>query len=137
MPNIEWKNSKVKRLRSTEEVKKLLKLKGPSMVIIYADWCGHCQSAEPEWTSLADKVDGKAAVYAIESEDYKGGDVSGYPTIKLVKGGKAVDYSGDRSAESMKDALLGKGDLLGGKRSRRRGTRRFRNRARKTHRALR
>lgn len=137
MPNIKWDGSKVKRVHSTEEVTKLLKSSGPSMVIIYADWCSHCQSAEPEWKSLADKVDGKATVYAIESEDYKGGDVNGYPTMKIVKNGKAADYSGDRSADSMKDALLSKGNLLGGKRSRRRGTRRFRNRARKTHRALR
>lgn len=107
------------------------------MLVIYADWCGHCQTAEPEWTKLADSVDGKATVYAIESAEYKGNDVSGYPTIKIVKSGKVRDYDGARTSDDMKDALLSKGNLLGGKRSRRSGTRRFRNGRRKTHRSLR
>lgn len=127
MPNIQWKDSKVKRVHSTDEVKKLLSSKGPCMVIIYADWCGHCQSAEPEWNKLSKMVDGKADVYAIESDEYKGGDVSSYPTVKIVKAGKASDYTGDRSAENMKDALL-KGNSLGGKRTRRHRPRWFRRR---------
>ena len=136
MPQIQWKNSKVKRVHSTDEVKKLLGSEGPIMVVIYADWCGHCQAAEPELTKLADKVDGQASVYAIESEEYTGDDVSGYPTIKIVKKGKSRDYSGGRDASEMETALL-KGGLLGGKRSRRGGTRRLRNRRRKTNRASR
>ncbi len=134
MPEIKWKNSKVKRVHSTDEVKKLLESDGPIMVIIYADWCGHCQSAEPEWTKLADMVDKKATIYAIESEEYKGGDVSGYPTMKIVKKGSASDYTGGRAAEEMKTALLG---TSGGKRSRRGRTRRLGGRRRKTHRGSR
>lgn len=137
MPQIQWKNSKVKRVHSTDEIKKLMGSKGPAMVVIYADWCGHCQAAEPELTKLADKVDGKATVYAIESEEYEGDDVSGYPTIKIVKQGKARDYSGGRDATEMATALLDKRPLLGGKRPRRSGTRRLRGGRRKTHRALR
>lgn len=135
MPNITWEDSEVEQVRSTDEIKKLLQSSGPCMVIIYADWCGHCQSAVPEWKLLSKNVKGKAVVYAIESNDYKVGDVNSYPTMKIVKAGKASDYSGDRSAESMKDALL-KGNLAGGKRARRRGTRRLRKRARKTHRSF-
>lgn len=127
MPNIQWKDGKVKRVKSTDEVKKLLSSEGPCMVIIYADWCGHCQAAEPEWNKLSKMVDGKADVYAIESEEYEGGDVSSYPTVKIVKAGKATEYTGDRSAENMKDALL-KGNSLGGKRTRRRRSRKFRGR---------
>jgi len=112
-----------------DEVKSILSSKDRSMLIIYADWCGHCQAAEPEWTSLADMVDGKATVYAIESDEYKNDDVSGYPTIKIIKNSKARDYTGNRSAGDMKSALLGN---FGGRR-----TRRFRNRRRKTHRSLR
>ena len=85
-----------------------MKSKELTMVLIYADWCGHCQAAAPEIKELARMVDGKATVYAIESADYKGGDVSSYPTIKMVKGGTSTNYDGDRSAEKMKDALLGK-----------------------------
>ena len=134
MPNIEWKGGKVKRVHTTEEVTDLLKSEGPAMIIVYADWCGHCQDAEPAWKELSNKVDGKATVYAIESSEYTG-EVNGYPTIKIVKGGKTADYSGERTASDMEKALLGKG--FGGKRTRRGGTRRLRNRRRKTHRALR
>lgn len=126
MPNIEWKGSKVKRVRSMDEVKKLLKSDGPLMLVIYADWCGHCQAAEPEWTKLANSAD----VYAIESEEYTGDDVSGYPTMKIVKKGSARLYEGGRTAEEMKSALLSTG-------GRRRRTGRLRGRRRKTHRALR
>ena len=134
MHEIEWKNSRVKRIHTTKEAKDLMKANGPSMIVIYADWCGHCQRAEPELTKLANKVDGKATVYAIESDEYEGDDVNGYPTIKIVKNGKIEDYEGDRESSSMEKALLGS---AGGKRTRRGRTRRFGGRRRKTHRSLR
>jgi thiol-disulfide isomerase/thioredoxin len=109
-----------------------MKESGPLMVIIYADWCGHCQASESAWTELANKIDGKATVYAIEESEYTGGDVQGYPTMKLVKNGKVSNYEGDRSPSAMENALLG-----GGKRSRRSRTRRLGGRRRKTHRAFR
>lgn len=135
MSNIKWKNSKVKRVHETEEIERLLKEGGPHMIVIYADWCGHCQRAEPVLTKLADKVDGKATVYAIDESEYTGDAAKGYPTIKIVKSGVASDYEGDREVEPMEKALLG--GSLGGKRSRRGRTRRFRNRRRKTHRSSR
>lgn len=126
--NITWKDGKVKRVKSTKEVKKILTSEGPAMVIIYADWCGHCQAAEPEINKLSNIVDGKATVYAIESQDYD--DNVSYPTIKIVKGGVSTDYDGDRSASAMKTALLGR---LGGKRTRGRRSTRLRRRTRKAH----
>ena len=136
MSNIKWNNSKVKRVKKTSEFEALLTSDGPNMMVIYADWCVHCQSAEPILTELANTVDGKATIYAIESQDYDGELAEGYPTMLIVKKGKLSKYDGDRKVDAMESALL-KGDLSGGKRSRRRGTRRLRKRARKTHRALR
>lgn len=133
MPNITW-GSKVKRVHSTDEIERLLKEGGPHMVVIYADWCGHCQEAEPIISELAEKVDGKSSVYVIDESEYTGNAAKGYPTIKIVKNGEAKDYEGDRKADAMAKALLGS---LGGKRSRRSGTRRLRNRRRKTHRSSR
>lgn len=123
-PTQKMKKSKVKVLDTTDEAKKMMSSKGPCMVIIYADWCGHCQRQAPDWIELAKSAD----VYAIESEKYSGDDVSGYPTIKIVKDGKASDYTGERTVKDMKSALLGKGNLSGGKRTRRRLPRWFRRR---------
>lgn len=123
-PTEKMKKSRVKVLDTTDEVTKIKSSKGPCIIVIYADWCGHCQRAVPDWIELAKSAD----VYAIESEKYSGDDVSGYPTIKIVKNGKVSDYKGERTVKDMKNALLGKGNLSGGKRTRRRLPRWFRRR---------
>ena len=136
MDIIDWKESSVKELHSTKEAETKMKSKELCMVIIYAAWCGHCKTAAPIIKKLSNKVEGKASIYVIESEKYSGDKANGYPTILIVKDGKLSKYDGDRKVDAMEHALL-KGDLSGGKRPRRRGTRRLRKRARKTHRALR
>lgn len=128
---IVWDTS-IQRLYSTKEADNILKNKDLSMLVIYAQWCGHCKKAAPEINKLAEKS--KAKIFVIESEDYKGDKASGYPTIYIVKNSKSSKYEGLRDVESMSNALLG---FSGGKRSRRSSTRRFRDRRRKTRRSLR
>ena len=106
------------------------------MVVVYAKWCGHCQGMFETWKELASKVNEKARVYVIEADDYTDKDISGYPSMRIVKNGKAKEYDGGRSTEELSSALLG--NTLGGKRSRRRRTGRLIRRVRKvTHRTLR
>jgi len=133
-PKIDTKGSAL--LESTSKsLEKLLKDQGPLMIIVYARWCGHCKSLFDTWKQLSNNVKGKAKIYIIESEDYSRNDVSGFPDMRIVKNGKVTKYEGDRTSEGMQKALLGS---LGGKRTRRHGTRRFRGRVRKTtHRSLR
>lgn len=118
--------SKLVRLKDTKEVKKLLTSTGPIMVVVYAKWCGHCQAMFDTWREASDKVDGKAKIYVIEADDYTANDVKGYPSMRIVKNGSAKDYNDSRDADGIAKALL----TLGGKRSRRNRTRRFRNRVR-------
>jgi protein disulfide-isomerase A4 len=135
-PDLQTNGTKLVRLKDTKEVRKLLTSSGPLMVVVYAKWCGHCQSMFDTWKELASKVDGKAKVYVIEAANYTDKDVSGYPSMRLVKNGKAKEYEGGRSTEELSSALLG--NTLGGKRSRRRRTGRLVRRVRKvTHRTLR
>lgn len=66
--------------------------------------CGHCKQFAPEYEKIAQtlkendppipvaKVDATQA-NAIASKF----DVSGYPTIKILKKGEAVDYDGERN----------------------------------------
>ena len=128
--DLKIEGSKLIKLKDTQEAKKLLRSKGPLMVVVYAKWCGHCQAMFEKWRELSNK----AKVVVIEASDYTDKDISGYPDMRIVKKGKAKKYEGGRSVEEMQKALLEEG-LRGG---RRRRTRRFHNRVRKTaHRSLR
>jgi len=134
--DLQTDDTKLVRSKDTKEVRKLLTSSGPLMIVVYAKWCGHCQSMFETWKELASKVDGKAKVYVIEASDYTDKDISGYPSMRIVKNGKAKNYEGGRSTEELSSALLG--NSLGGKRPRRRRTGKLVRRVRKvTHRTLR
>ena len=135
-PDLDTDGTKLIRSKDTKEVRKLLTSSGPLMVVVYAKWCGHCQSMFEIWKKLASKVDEKAKVYVIEADDYTDKDISGYPSMRIVKNGKSKEYEGGRDLEELSSALLG--NTLGGKRSRRRRTGKFIRRVRKVaHRTLR
>jgi thiol-disulfide isomerase/thioredoxin len=127
--DLKIEGSKLVRLRDTKEVKKLLTSSEPVMVVVYAKWCGHCQAMFDTWRDASNKVDGKAKIYVIEADDYTAKDINGYPSMRIVKNGSAKDYDDSRDVEGIQNALLG---TSGGKRSRRRGTRRLGRRVRKT-----
>ena len=134
--DLDISDSKLIRLKDTQEAQRMLASKGPCMVVVYAKWCGHCKSMYEPWRELANKTDGKAKVYVIESSDYKAKDVSGFPDMRIVKKGKAKKYDGGRSVEEMQKVLLG--GSFGGKRTRGRRTFLLRNRVgKRPHRTLR
>jgi thiol-disulfide isomerase/thioredoxin len=128
--DLQTKGSALIRLTDTKEVRKLLTSAGPILVVVYAKWCGHCRSMFDTWRELSNVVKGNAKVYVIESTDYTDEDISGYPSMRLVKNGISKEYSGERDTKSMSDALLAKN--FGGRRARRRLTRRLRRTTRKT-----
>jgi len=87
-----------------------------TIVEFYAPWCGHCKSLEPEWSAAAKKVsklNPKVLLAKVDAEKHKDlaekYGVSGYPTIKIFKKGKAEEYDGPREAKGIvkfvKDAL--------------------------------
>ncbi|XP_037691848.1 protein disulfide-isomerase A4 isoform X2 [Choloepus didactylus] len=74
----------------------------------YAPWCGHCKQFAPEYEKIAKtlkendppipvaKIDATAASTLASRFD-----VSGYPTIKILKKGQPVDYEGSRTQEEI------------------------------------
>jgi len=131
--DLKTNGSELVRIHDTKEAQKLLTSSGPAMLIVYAKWCGHCRALFDTWRDLSNKLSKQAKIYVIEESNYKAKDINGFPSMRLIKKGKATNYEGARDVEGMQKALLG--NSLGG---RRRRTGRFRNRVRKTtHRTLR
>ncbi|TNN59479.1 Protein disulfide-isomerase A4 [Liparis tanakae] len=82
------------------------------LVEFYAPWCGHCKTLAPEYEKAAKelsqrsppiplaKVDG-----TVENEIAGRFEVTGYPTIKIFRKGKAFDYNGPREQRGIVDFM--------------------------------
>lgn len=105
---------------------------------LYATWCGHCKTLDPEWKKMKksvmkNKKNKDIQFVEIESENMENGLTKlnktfstnvavqdGYPTLfKIEKGSTKVDYfNGERNAEEMIKWSLAK--MKGGKSYKRR-----------------
>lgn len=81
-----------------------------TIVLFFADWCGHCQNLKPTWNQMTDKLKSKRNIQLIEVEDTNMGlvpkkykkSILGYPTILKFKGGKLVEqFTGNRTLEEI------------------------------------
>lgn len=68
--------------------------------------CGHCKQFAPEYEKIASTLKDNDPPIAVAKIDATSAsmlasrfDVSGYPTIKILKKGQAVDYEGSRTQE--------------------------------------
>ncbi|KAG5186863.1 protein disulfide isomerase [Tribonema minus] len=74
------------------------------LVEMYAPWCGHCKKLAPEFEKAAKELEGKGlSIAKLDATEHKTSagkyEVKGYPTLKyILKGGKALDYNGGRTA---------------------------------------
>lgn len=75
----------------------------PCVVLIYANWCPHCQVMEPEWNEATEEMEENVKVMKIESNDLPQyqhmlnahkAHSNGYPTIYAFKPGKDTEYYG-------------------------------------------
>jgi thiol-disulfide isomerase/thioredoxin len=103
------------------------------VILIHANWCGHCQTLMPEWKKMKEiiKNDKNIHVHEIESSDAdkdhridefnkktKGGrkiTVPGFPTIVRLENGDISEYKGERTAEKLAKWAR-KEKMAGGKR---------------------
>ncbi|XP_032101009.1 protein disulfide-isomerase A4 isoform X1 [Sapajus apella] len=74
----------------------------------YAPWCGHCKQFAPEYEKIASTLKDNDPPIPVAKIDATSAsmlasrfDVSGYPTIKILKKGQAVDYEGSRTQEEI------------------------------------
>jgi thiol-disulfide isomerase/thioredoxin len=86
--------------------------KGPdgyTFTMYYADWCGHCKNAKPDFENLASSgpvvVNGKKCTVQMvspekEPEKAKGKPIRGFPTFLFESpNGEIVEYKGERNAD--------------------------------------
>jgi thiol-disulfide isomerase/thioredoxin len=78
-----------------------------TFTMYYADWCGHCKTAKPEFSEFAKQGiltigNEKCKIRLIspekEPEAAKGKNIKGFPSFLLeTVDGKTVEYSGERN----------------------------------------
>lgn len=100
--------------RNRNRYNKLL-TKVPSIVLFYADWCGHCKALKPEWNHFERAIkDSKleddlmiASVSEQEIGNVDGDkDILGFPTIfYLMNGEKQEEFKGPRNVDGLIEFL--------------------------------
>ena len=101
-----FKNSQIKACDSSWfQGAKPVKFKAPSIVLVFASWCGHCNRFAPEYIQLQQQL-GALDFYAMDADknqDFlaKYGTklgVQGFPTMLKIVDGKVIQYDQDSRA---------------------------------------
>ena len=78
------------------------------LVWYFSNYCGHCHTMREDWEKL-EQSKPKVVVLKIEQSQLNNLDfdpkVMGYPTIRLYKNGKEIEYSGDRTTDNIKNFI--------------------------------
>ena len=95
-------------VNSESKITKFESLTMPVLVLVYADWCGHCQRYKPMWKKLSQDPNRSLNMAAVRDDmvnktslTQRSTPVSSYPTVMLIgKNGKAVNFKSKEGVES-------------------------------------
>ena len=84
---------------------------GKQVHFFFADWCGHCKRAKPEWEKLKQNNNTGAVLKEHDCSngvpsDLKSFNVKGFPTIIMEYQGNNIVYSGPRTASALNDWIM-------------------------------
>lgn len=85
---------------SEDKIKKFESLIGPVIVLVFADWCGHCQKYKPFWKQLENDPNRSVNIAAVRDDMInrtslvkRAEPVKSYPTVLFLnEKGKAVNF---------------------------------------------
>lgn len=90
--------------------KKIKGIKQDGLLMVQADWCGHCIMAKPFFKELFDKFGKKFFIATVSSEEKKITallNIRGFPTFFLIKNGVITEEANLKSRDlaGMKKAI--------------------------------
>jgi len=136
----------MKIVDNVNKINDLLKNNDNTIVILlFADWCGACQHFKPTWKSTIEKIKDTPNLLTanVESNNFENldidtGNIMGYPTVEVHKGGKKIDgFVGGKSEEQLMDFFNKYLKQTGGKRKYKKSKRKTRKSKRKTRKSKR
>ena len=89
------------------------------IILFSADWCPHCKVARPEWNKISEKyhnknIKGKLVIFTDVNCTEETAEttklmtkygVEGYPTVKLIKDGKVIDFDAKPTEQHLQKFL--------------------------------
>jgi thiol-disulfide isomerase/thioredoxin len=115
--DIEGENREI--IEQKEILNDLPKNDKPVIILLHAEWCGHCDALKPEWSAMKDEINkemrDKIIIEEIEDNEmdhkmpiirksYLNGkkiDFAGFPTVGSIRNSKFEQYGGARTADSL------------------------------------
>ena len=88
--------------------REVIEKKKSCFAMFHMEGCGHCITLRPEWEKMKKRIKSSVILAEIDSNysrevtNLTGGEVVGFPTLMVIKGGrKAFEYNRERKEKEM------------------------------------
>lgn len=108
-----YSNKKTEYMDAGDRLSYINKQNTPEFVFYYANWCGHCTRAKPNWQSMP-SIENNVSISAVDCDQHKeeatAMGVKSFPTFLYFPNGRLdpqskVSYSGPRTLDGWKEFI--------------------------------